>query len=844
MVEIGALRIRRGIYKFEAHKRYQFVLRYKVIQRSGLDKLKESLSAFLAPKKTASPASAAAAKEAPAPGGFNPLPIVAAFVIALLLVVGGLMLLMPNLSQGPITVEPVEKALLSDKVAYADVLTAGPRGSDDHVVMLLIDYNASGIENYSVSIKTYDDALPTEVFVLNSERVEASRYSDFLTALRKDLGSTGVVVNEISFAQLETVPKGAEVIIPSGVLPEELLSGKGNITRLMKAGVVVVYIGQSFKSVLNGTLVKTTPEDQFESAGMAFDESSAPSCTDNFTLFQPLYQVAGATMAYGCVSVVRLANGTMLFVPQTIDGGWRSDPVAAARDIARIVVETPWASPDNAGSSYSLSAENQSTGISGTRLFFSLPYTGRERSVKVSFYGLTPRGSSFQDMKTLRAGQAARGELYVPQLSVTSTKVTGEPIRMNANLEETNPASPSMFLLFTASNGTEVLRSPRGNINTQAQDVNLDVEIPVDQGEYMVSLEDDSGTTYASTYLNVQSVSISGPYPGAKQALYTFQVDTPVTLNTLTVELDGGSFKKDFNDVSAGQLSVDVSQYTGGDALAYGNHTFVFTAGDFQKALTYSRAMPPPPFPPELLLVVLLAGGIMGIGLYFARQEKVFFSIDVPDFPPVSRTKIPLNTETVLSVFDRVNTTYRWEFTPLVASEVKNGFKNMYFRGNPIFITDYNTEFLLNQLVRMRKVKEFLDYYGLEEWEKKSGHSVRYLAMLRKLRDICVNNAIPFTQLGESEVCDSEMTVVGQQMFLHFYDKTNAADVLSRALVSLGKGITIVLFKDNAEKGEFAGQLNSITKAPLVMKLEVEANSVMLLTYPELEKMVQEFKGV
>ncbi len=845
MVEIGALKIRRSIYKFEAHKRYQFVLRYKIIQRSGLDKLRDSLKAFLAPKKTAAaPAAVMAAKEAPAPGGFNLLPIAAAFVIAIILVVAGLMLLMPSMSPGFVPVQPVEKASLSNKIMYSDVLTSASRGSNDHVAMLFIDYNASGIQNYSVSLQTYAERLPTEVFVLNSERIEASRYSDFLTALRRNLGRMGVVVNEISFGQLGTVPRGAEVIVPSGVVPVELLSGRGNITHLMESGVVVIYIGQSFKSLLNGTLVKTTPQGMFDSVGISFDESSSPACTDNFTLFQPLYQVTAASTAYGCISVVKKGNGTILFVPQTIDGGWRSDPVAAATDIARIVVETPWALPDNPGSSYALTADNTSGALSGSQQFFTLSYTGSERSVKVFFYGLTPMGSSFQDMKTLRVSQAPRGELYMSQLSVTSTKVTGEKIRMNANLAEPTPASPSMSLLFTASNGTEVLRIPEGNINTQAQDVNLDVDISVDQGEYMVSLEDDTGKTYASTYLNVQSVAINGPYPGAKPSLYTFQVDTPVTLNTLTLDVDGGKFKKDFSDVSAGQLSVDVSDYSGGDALSYGNHTFRFTAGNFETLLTYSRAMPPPPFPPGLLLIVLLAGGIMGVGIYFARQERVFFSIDVPDFPPVSRTKIPLNTETVLSVFDRVNTTYRWEYTPLVASEVKNGFKNMYYRGNPIFITDYNTEFLLNQLVRTRKVKEFLDYYGLEEWEKKSGHSVRYLAMLRKLRDLCVNNAIPFTQLGESEVCDSEITVVGQQMFLHFYDKTNAADVLGRALVSLGKGITIVLFRDDAEKGEFSGQLNSITKAPLVMKLEVEANSVMLLTYPELEKMVQEFKGV
>jgi hypothetical protein len=121
---------------------------------------------------------------------------------------------------------------------------------------------------------------------------------------------------------------------------------------------------------------------------------------------------------------------------------------------------------------------------------------------------------------------------------------------------------------------------------------------------------------------------------------------------------------------------------------------------------------------------------------------------------------------------------------------------------------------------------------------------MRYLGMLRKLRDICINNAIPFTSLDESKVCDSEITVVGQQMFLHFYGKDRERDIVKASLKTLEKGITIVLFKDNSEKLEFNSLINSPTNSSLLMKVEVENSSVLLLTYPELENMIQEFKGV
>jgi len=358
-----------------------------------------------------------------------------------------------------------------------------------------------------------------------------------------------------------------------------------------------------------------------------------------------------------------------------------------------------------------------------------------------------------------------------------------------------------------------------------------------------VNLEDDTGRLYASSYLEVTSVSISGPDTGAKPSIYVFDITTPVTLRSMSVTVDERDTLT-FSDVASGALSVDVSSFTGGDALSYGDHVFEFTAGNLNRKVEYNRPQHPAPFPPELILITLLAGGIVGVGVYFARQEKVFFSLDIPDFPPVSRTKIPLNPDTVLSIFDKVNDNYHWEYTPLTVNEVKNGFKDIFYRGNPIYITDYNTEFLLNDLERTKKVESFLGYYGTKNWEQKSKHTLRYLSMLRKLRDICVNNAVPFTSLDESKVCDSEITVVGQSMYLHFFDSGNKEDVVKRSLETISSGITIVLFKDNPEKALFGGMLNSPTNAALLLKVEVENNSVLLLTFPELESMVQEFKGM
>jgi hypothetical protein len=712
MVKISAIKIRKGIYRFEARKRYQYINRYKVIEKKPLEKLKDSLRKMFAPKKEEKKQ---AASTVVSEGGFNTALVVGAIALALLILFSGFLWWSINQAQPtPAPFQQIVKGSVFNSVLGWDTLTAGSRGTTNHVATITFDSKVSGLNNYTINVKTYPDDLPSEFFILNSDRVEAVNYQEFLRHLRSNLSQKGIVLNEITLDQLETVPKGAAVIVPSGAIPYEMLEGPANISRLLDEGVVVIYIGQSFKSMIKDTFITTTPTSLTNALPVSFNEVSVPTCTNDLSLFQPLYRISGtggysASIIYGCVSVLKKGSGAILFVPQTLKGGWKSEPKPAASDIAKIVFETKWSNPDDAdGASYFVDLANTTNYTGGVQMLHSLPFQGTDRTVKIEFTGFSTTGVIVEDTKFTKVEKKTNGELYVSKLTVTSTNVTGEKIRMNGLLSESAASTPLMYLVFTNSSGEVVGQELQGNINTQSQNVNFDVPIYLDEGEYTVTLEDDTGRLYASSYLKVSSVLITGPRTGAKPSVYIFEVSTPITLKTVTVKVDNQA-PLTFEDVSNGPLSLDVTPFTGGDALSYGNHTFEFTAGGLQKTISYNRPLPPPPFPPELLLVALLAFGIVGVGIYFARQEKTFFSLDVPDFPPVSRTKIPLTSEAVLSIFDKVNDNYKWEFTPLTVNEVKNGFKDVFYRGNPIYITDYNTEFLLQDLERSKHIGSFLD---------------------------------------------------------------------------------------------------------------------------------------
>jgi|GEM_PF-582719 len=873
MAGIKRIKIKKQIYKFDVKRRYQNVQHYKARKREFGEVIRDRLQGFLKPKKEekkrAAEKRATMAKRAEKPA-FNFALAGAAIGVAVLILLGvWIFLSLQSIPTTPSIKPQVDRPEITNAVEGGGVLNYGDRASGQYVASLFVVYSTANIDRYEINITTYSKKLPTEVFVLSSNRVQASSYSGFINHLRTMLAKRKITVNEITMQELETMPQGAVVIIPSGAVPKEILEPESrlNYELLADKGTVVIYIGQPFTKMLDGPLVANTPPAMLTGLPFRFDESTPVTSTSGFHLYQPLYRVTSAggwssSTAYGSVSIASRGSGAFVFVPQTLDGGWRADPLVpskeaseyAAEDISRIILEIPWATPDGEPAAYVL--ENADA-EGGSRYFFSAPFAGTNRSMKMDFTGISAVDPNLtvRDVKIIRVAKDYRGELSIEGGSTqVSTNITNQPVRMNARLNEPVAAQENMYLVITDSNNAEATRMPLGRVNVQGE-LPIDVLLYINKGEYMAALMDDESKAYAESYLKVVTVDIdyTGKFKG-QPPTYTFSLKrdgVPISLGAVAVEVDGGDYGKyTFNQVSA--VTVDVSRYTGGDKLPSGDHAFTFVIGGLREDVIVNE--PPVVIPlfanPLFLISVVLSIGVAGVGVLFARKERVLYAVDVPDFPPISRTKIPVSSDTVISIFERVNNNYHWETTPLTLTEIKNGFKDIFYSGKPIYITDYNTEYLMDAIVKKAKVREALGYYGPLSWEQKTGRSMTYLAMMRKLRDICVNNAVPFTTLGESPIADSEITVVGQQMFLHFYemgtekDEKKLADLFRRVLSTIGKGITIILFKNDIKKRNFTTLLDSPSTAQLLLKLEKENSSVLLLTMEELEKMVRELKAV
>lgn len=866
------IRIQKRTYRLDVKRKYQNVKHYKVKTKPPVEKIKESLRNLFAKKevkkkKYAARKKSIAREKKP---GFNFLLAGGAVGIGLLLILAvWVFLTIQSIQATPSEVLPVlEKLEIENTIYGGSIITAGDRHDGTYVASVLMEYSADNLNRYDVTITTYDKKIPSEVFVLRSERSSASNYPGFIRTLRSIFAEKNTIINEITIEELERMPSGAVVIIPSGYIPKELLGDGTSMTpdSLADKGVVAIYIGRPFSKMLDGDSVVNTPSELFPNVPFSFDERIPLTPTADISLYDPLYAVNSigmwsSSLAYGSISVLVKGDGAFIFIPQTLEGGWRENPLEpdkpaykyAAEDISKIIMDVSWATADSSREFELFQSDDPVEDQTERFYLFTDAFKGTEKSIVLDFIGyrqLEGENITVEDRKVVNVEKEVLGNIFIPEgYAVVSSSISGRDVRVYGVLSEPEPAQPNMFLVINDNEGDEVYRMTRGRVNTQGEEP-ADVPVNLPKGEYIMSFVDDIGKIYATSYLVVSSVDIKHIDSARSSYYFSLTMDgEPIPLTYIKIDVDDGDYGTyEFFDLKEQEIfEVNVGDKTGGAALSPGDHVFSFEIGGLTEDITVpvSAQIPPILENPVFLASIVLSVIIGVVGIFFSRKEQIYFSVDVPDFPPVSRQKIPISSDVVMSVFEKVNNNYKWKFTPLRLSEVKMGFKDIYYKGKPIYITDYNAEFLLDKLKSKGKIRSALGYYAPAYWEKDSKKNISYLALMRRLRDICINHAIPFTSLNMSKEADSEIDVMGQKMFIHFYDRSgDMHDLFEGALSTVSKGITIVLFRDEFNKSRFRTLLDSPTVAQLLLKFEVQSSSVLLLTTDDLEKMIKELKTI
>ena len=854
------LKIAKKAFVFGIRKKYarsREFLPPKVDDSSPLGRLRSMVGAQQKPgpqgAKPAQQQPAAAGGKKPAgavPGAQKPASFLSttwgklavAAAIILVLVFAGLFLYVQSLMAAGGAGLPGEKATVPYEMTFlindTQVLTNGLEGQNLRNIYSVISYSTGNITNATLNLKVFPNHVPQQIYLLVSARDSASSYPEFRKTLASELERRGMIVNEIDMEQVQTLPEGAIVIIPSGYIPRDLVKKDGdfNIRKLVDRGVVVIYIGLPFDRAIDENGVSNV----IDSSHLGFSFSPSAGKAEGLTLFDPRYSVsakgtdnASTSTIYGSLSVVKLNKGYLIFFPQTLDGGWRGKGDLAANDVVAVIKETAWQKP--------ITEINREFDTrlqpSRTLFIFSPSYASQDVYIKAYFEGIDTAGERHGIMREIPAYKFARGEIYPFEgNNVISSSVTGLPVRLHIYLNE--PSGRKKLTVETITKGQVAKQEPFEEGETNLNSVrSMDYDARLKPGKYLLRVTDAGGKVYAQTSLEVLDIRPELLSADFKSGNFVFGVRASdgrtVNIGKVTVSIDN-SITQAFEDTDTIKMKV-----TG---LTPGDHLFTFDFQGFTNKSFKLNYQPPKQFWDEPMFIIggFIAVLVFGAGYLLRRPEKPMFSLDVPDFPPTSTKRIPVKRSAVLNLFEQVNKDYSWARTPLKLEELKGGFRKLSYQARPIYIGDYNLERMLDTLIEEGTVAEDAGYYGLAKWETESGKSIRYMALARMLRDIFVNNVIKFSPIGAAPEYDTKINIGGQDAYVHIYENTS---IVGKALGTSSLGRTFIVFHNEQELSLFRESLASVSPKVAAFKIQVQNSEIILVPANDFAKAVKQLKG-
>ncbi|MFA5381530.1 MAG: hypothetical protein WC356_00015 [Candidatus Micrarchaeia archaeon] len=709
-------------------------------------------------------------------------------------------------------------------------------GQNELVAYFIIDYQIENANSLKAKIDVYRDLDSKTVYLLKSEKYEprSSEFENFKEALRDKLIKEGYTFNEKTKEELFNLPESSIILIPTGHIPRDLIIGDKTLIDLIEKKNVIIYIGYPFNQALDydGTLISI--EDQntlnfnfiLNEALKQGDKLVSSGLNLQSPRYKVTYQRVESDILFGAVSSFKIGEGFILFIPQYLDDGWVNGTLAA-EDITKIISQSSWHKPIT-------SKEINLSTNSDTISLFSNPFKENANYVKIKFIAEGENEGLTNQVEVSKISKSTLGTISVDTWPIHSYKITKNNIFMLFTFKEQDKVNINPNMLIYS--GNTLLKSE--NLGSTFSDIVISRSFSPDfePGNYLITIEE--GKTYAKYLLDIKDIKIDEVLRSDfNKGNFKFRIvdenGNQVRYDSVKVSING----KEVGVFNKGE-EIALTNYQG---LPNGENTFTFDFGEgvLKEIKIKNNATNPfmqiieNPLNLSLLIITIIA---VIIAFYVKRPEKQMFSLDIPDFPPVSSTKVTMKEKDVLDIFEKVNKNYSWNFMPLSLEELKTGFSKISIRGRNIIIGEYNLELLLDKLIVRGLVKERHHYYILSSWEKESGNELEHLVMFRRLRNIFLENVISFTDLNKSKDCDVFIEVSGEKVYLHIFSDKN---IIFKALKTVIKGQTIILFDSKNQMKEFENDLASSNPSIVSFKLELSNGNIFLYTLEDLVKFIK-----
>ncbi len=759
-------------------------------------------------------------------------------VFLLLLLIGGFFVLSSLSSIQPVEQKDPVIPNLQFTIFEKETDIVNYARNNELVAYFVVDYQTTNANSLKAKIDIYSDLDSKTVYLLKSDKYEpkSSQFSKFKEELTNQLIKEGYTFNEKTKEELYSLPESSIIIIPTGHIPRDFIVGEKKLLDLLKNKHIVIYIGYPFDQALdyNGDILSLDKSPL--NFTFTFNEdlrSDDKLSSKGLNLQSPRYKVdylrVEPTILYGAVSSFKIDEGFMLFVPQYLDDGWKNGTVAA-QDISKIISQSAW-HKSISSKEVELTPDRQIVSL------FSNTFTQQANYAKLTF---TAEGDNKGIKKQVEVSELEKktlGQISVDSWPIHPYKVTKRNVFLSIAFkeQENNNINPNMFIY---SDNTLIKSENLGQTFSNTI-ISKSFSPDFEPGAYLILVS--GAKEYSKYLLDIKDIQILlVGRADFNRGNFKFNV---VDENGNKVQYSELKVRIDDTEVKTFRLGepVDIEGYQG---LSSGEHIFSFDFGNgFVREIEIENQGsnifdPIINNPINLALLVITIISVV-IALYIKRPEKQMFSLDVPHFPPVSTYKVHMKATEVLDIFENINKEYSWRFMPLTLEELKTGFSKLSKGGKQLIIGEYNLELILDKLIARKLVKEKDYYYILTSWEEKSKRALEYLVMFRKLRDLFLENAVKFTQLGKAKNSDVCIEVSGEKIYLHIFSDFRST---FKALKTVNKGQTIVLFDTKHQINKFKNMLSSTDSLVIAFKLELNNGNIFLYTIEELKTFIETAK--
>ncbi len=708
-----------------------------------------------------------------------------------------------------------------------------------------VHYSESNASSSELSLTIYPSDPSQKTYLVNVDGycVQCFIGSSLLSDLNSSMHTYGLLLNSsslnfIDINKLSSLPPDVTVIIPSGLMPNILLPNvtytekctnyeNVSILDLLNNGDTVIYVGRNFTRSVSCTGQIAENTNQEISALLPFSNftsgnfSRGPLFFDNPTFFlEP-------GNSFGKVTSAHILNGTLVVMSNYPSVGWNNSVSELASDLSRVLESRFWITPLAYGS-LALPSPGNFTIFTTNKTINYYPSVSTEVNSSYALLSLNlSNQNSFQEFEIpFRYTLRQNGLIGMPAIVGLSQSVQIDSQIFNATKSETVVTYvPILNRNFSA------VQNPVRIGQNGATEIITYSSFLLPSGYYIAQLADQQGSVYSSALFYVANSTIDATYLDFRNSSFYFSASSNgQPISGVDYQININNAYNSSGVVNGGTIHYLLPQ---GTSLSYGSGHFTVNIMGTSYLLPYKyQNANAVNIPPLYIAFAIAAVAIVVLNRVLVPPNIDEYYIDVPDIRPAKLEHTREPADSILSVFDKVNSFYHWLYMPLTAEEIKSGIStNIKYGNTRMTITIRNTYAILNSLVEKGLVQMADEYYAPTKWIKESGYSMEYLVIYRKLKDYCIANAMLMTEMGASSRADVIVTNKGAQNYVKIY----SSDTKVKDIEISQKIRTFLVFLDEESRLSFMDKLyKSYSNNAEILKMSINYGNVRLVDSGDL----------